>query len=389
MNTHRSFLAAIVPLVAIPAFRCGPPVDPPPVAYFPDYSPSADVICNRNPESVAGLYLNAANLPTSNVEEIDTYVLPDPTNCGANVIVPWSEVDRGPGASPRYDWSFVVDSAAKWVDAGKRVNLLVWGSAQNAGQQFTNADGTSKPMTPQFVLDGVPSVECNGVTVPVFYDDGYQALYREFARAVADEFGGERWVGYLRFGIGVGAETYPANGVPKPGECTDKWTNEAGYTNDEWERHATSFVDEFLPTLNAEAPIIVTVNELFGPGYAAQFGSRLGAVAIANGFGVGTQGLTKGAIDRYGDGTGTCYADWCRLFEEGVAGQLPPIREVQTTANSNPTGAGNVGSLVDLLPFALARNANVIELYRMEWRVAATNPDYAAALSAAAEALAS
>ncbi|MEM3191221.1 MAG: hypothetical protein QW292_03855 [Candidatus Parvarchaeota archaeon] len=65
--------------------------------------------CTKNDPSVAdpsaphGLFVNAANAPQSlnNDSKILHYILTDPTVCGANLIIPWSSVDQGPGANPR------------------------------------------------------------------------------------------------------------------------------------------------------------------------------------------------------------------------------------------------------------------------------------------------
>ncbi|HEY8743477.1 MAG TPA: hypothetical protein VIU62_10275 [Chloroflexota bacterium] len=62
-----------------------------------------------------------------------------------------------------------------------------------------------------------------------------------------------------------------------------------------------------------------------------------------------------------------CYADWCALYNAN-AGRVP--LDVQTFAASDPTGAGKTGALPPLLTFALARHAQIFELYLEEWFVA-------------------
>jgi len=46
----------------------------------------------------------------------------NPVVCGANIYVVWGQVDKGPNANPRYDWSSVDDQIRPWTAAGKRVS---------------------------------------------------------------------------------------------------------------------------------------------------------------------------------------------------------------------------------------------------------------------------
>jgi hypothetical protein len=336
------------------------------------YTPNPNVICNRTPvkgRAPHGLFLNAANLPTQNLSEVRVFVLPDPTNCGANIVVPWSAVDDGTG----YDWSVVLNAAAPWIKAGKTVNLLVWGAAQLKEQEF------GRPMTPDYVLRQVHTVSCRYFdaqagklvvrpTTPAFWEEGYQEPYKRFVRALVARFGREPWVGVMRFGIGVGAESYPANGVPNPANpCTRLWTSPPVNLNYEvWKTHSLEMVD-FFATLATNKPVIVTVNEYFGIG--RPFGRLLAQAAVVRGLGVGTQGLTLTQKTRYVRGE-PCYADWCLSFDQAAEDVL---LEVQTATQSSPQNVNRTGSLVPLLPFALKRGSDVVELYRSEW-VVANNP---------------
>jgi hypothetical protein len=77
---------------------------------------------------VRGLIVATANqtrpsLPSAAVSnaQVLKYLVPDRTICGADLVIPWSAIDRGPGKNPRYDWSFLDQAAAPWVAAGKIV----------------------------------------------------------------------------------------------------------------------------------------------------------------------------------------------------------------------------------------------------------------------------
>lgn len=69
-----------------------------------------------DPAGVHGLFFAGPN-QTDNASleaSILQYLPAEPTICGANLIIPWSSIDRGPGANPRYDWSYLDQAAALW-----------------------------------------------------------------------------------------------------------------------------------------------------------------------------------------------------------------------------------------------------------------------------------
>lgn len=354
---------------------------------FSNYLPNPNVLCNQRTNiggfapGPRGLFLNAANLPTQNQQEITSFVIPDPTNCGANIIVSWSAVDNGSS----YDWTSVIEAARPWVKAGKTVNLLVWGAAQIKEQEF------GKPITPQYVLDQVTDVTCSYFDqekqetfvyprTPAFWENDYKENYKKFARAVVKRFGDKPWVGFIRFGIGVGAESYPANGIPKADNpCTTKWTSapmnlsyEQG-KNIGWKNYSLEMID-FFSTLQTSKPILVTINEY--PGVGRPFGRLLADAAISKGFGVGTQGLTITQKEKY-DARQPCFADWCKIFDDNNAGNNV-ILEIQTATQSSPQNVNRTGPLPLLLEFSLARGTQILELYRSEWVVAndPNNPNF-------------
>lgn len=316
-----------------------------------------------------GLFLNTANLPTQEWSRIEKFILNDPTVSGTNIVVPWSTVDRGVNASPQYDWSYVYEQAQPWIDAGKTVNLLLWGVAQKAEQEFNG-----KPITPAYVLKETETVSCqckvggkcepNPPKTPVFWDEDYQKHYRNVIKAAVAEFSDKPWVGYFRFGIGVGAESYPGNGVSyEKNPCTQVWEKPPiNLSETVWRNHSFDFLD-FLSTLETPKTILVTINNY---GKSDAIAKEIAAYAADKGFGIGTQGLTKGAIALYNNGK-DCYADWCDLFPQ--YDPLVPL-EVQTAAQSNPAGKGRVGPLPPLLEFGLEKGVDIFELYQAEWFVA-------------------
>ncbi len=115
-------------------------------------------------------------------EAAHKYLLHNPVVCGANIYVVWSQVDRGPGASPRYDWTSVDERMKPWVSAGKIVNLVVW-----AVKPMGNGSAT-----PDFIWSKVPSVECPHFSrAPVFWDKNFVTSYQTFMSAVMQKYGTE------------------------------------------------------------------------------------------------------------------------------------------------------------------------------------------------------
>ena len=342
-----------------------------------------------------GLYLNAINLPTQDTRAIVEFALPDPAVAGANVIVRWSSIDRGPGASPRYDFSGIDRLVRPWREAGKTVNLLVWGSAENAEQQVAGS------MTPAYVRKQAPSVTCRDeagnleLPVPVFFDPDYQREWFGFLNHVYQRYSSKEWLGYIRTGIGVGAESYPSNGITRL-DCARRW-QEQGYSVTQWRRFALDYLAR-LDQLRGTTPTMVTINQL-GTGAALPpelrdadltFPNRLADRAAQLGIDVGAQGLTAKAAQLIAEGR-PCNADFCTIFDR-LSPQKPDVTlELQTATQTSPLGfddpnvdengngdpgddPGNrTGSLGQVTQIGLDLGARVFELYDDEFFLA--NPD--------------
>ena len=321
-----------------------------------------------DPPAIHGIYVALNNpLPSTsplrrNPALVERYLVHDDTLCGANLLVAWSAVDRGPGQHPRYDWSSVDKAAAPWIKVSKDVNLIVWGVAYDSTLSPT-------PVTPAYVLRGVPTVTCPGTNdpvTPVYWNAGYAQNYQTFMRAVVSRYGRDPSVGYIRFGLGVGGEDYPANHMT--GSCLSAWQAQ-GLSPRRWIDYSTAMI-AFERTLTSRIPrfsrtsLMVGINPL--PGYPhSSVPDIVARAAVQNGLGFGMQGLTvkQGANYRQGK---PCYADWCALFRRYV-GRVP--LEVQTYTRSNPNGGGPSGSLPALLHLALQARAQILELWPEEWLV--------------------
>ncbi len=118
------------------------------------------------PSAPHGLFVLAPG-PTSQLAgPVTQYLIGNPDVCGAAIFVSWQQVDRGPGANPRYDWSSVQSAIAPWEAAGKTVNLIVWGASEG---------GTVQRSTPAWVQSQVQTISCGGknAPTPVYWQPGY------------------------------------------------------------------------------------------------------------------------------------------------------------------------------------------------------------------------
>src|SRR5947209_13016988 len=75
--------------------------------------------------------------PGAKINAQTKILLHNPAVCGANFYVVWKEVDRGPGANPRYDWSGMERQIAPWIAAKKRVNFIIWATTYQKGDSAT------------------------------------------------------------------------------------------------------------------------------------------------------------------------------------------------------------------------------------------------------------
>ena len=286
--------------------------------------------------------------------------------CGADIFVNWNQVDKGPSASPRYDWSSVDQSVSPWESAGKTVNLIVWGSSEG---------GTTQHSTPAWVESQVQMITCGGKTAPtpVFWQPGYMSNWEAFISATVAHFNGDPHIGYIRFGIGIGGEGLASPAIRKP-DCAAQW-DAAGYPG-----AFSSYTQELIAyegSLHSSHQLMAALNTFDD----VPVGSDTARWAAAAGIGFGFEGLQS--IDASEIQRGThCSADWCALFGE-YAGKVP--LHVQTLGASDPgPGAGPVtanansihtGPLPPLLGAALSLHAQIFELYPEDWELA-FDPSY-------------
>ncbi|KAI0562832.1 hypothetical protein FGB62_52g110 [Gracilaria domingensis] len=370
---------------------------------------------------VPGLYVVSSNLPGGTFKTDGTLANrnivcahEDRRTSGGTVVIPWAAFDkRDANGRGSFDWGFVEEQMEPWVARGQMVNLLVWPAVQKEDQTFP--DGQSA--TPQFILDQPDLVfQCpDGTTqgtssvgtlpLPKFWRPEVYTKYSQALRQFVLRFQNDPNVNYFRFGIGVGAESYPANGATTPNNfCMSTFIQlfpgatdsaKANSAFNEWKSYVAGRIRAFR-RFDSKKPIIVTVNDFRTKSTGQdlnEFPDMISSEATRefNGLpklGLGVQGATTRDIDRWQQ-RARCNANWCAIFNRnnnmgiplqlqtpthsgmyGPPGASNPIAECRGTQNRGALGCMNTGNMAELIPFALQRGVQSFELYPYEWFVA-------------------
>jgi hypothetical protein len=287
--------------------------------------------------------------------DVQTYLLNNPLVGGVNFWMDWGLYDNGPTANPQYDFSAFDAQIAPWIAAGKKINIIIWAVS----------DTTVNNGTPQYVMNNLgPSniTTCAGEKIPNYFQAVFQLPYQAFMAQVVQHYGGNGSIGYLRFGLGRGGETFPG---PDFGTdpCTQTFINNWGWTDTNWINYVTGMMN-YEATLKSPKQLGVGIDS-----YDTDvMPDTEAAAAVSLKMAFGNQGFELNDVLKYPH----CSVNWCALFDQ-YAGQVP--LELQTIALSDPTNNPPVGSLVTLLPFALSHHANVFEIYTDDWLLA-FDPNY-------------
>lgn len=329
-----------------------------------------------DPDGVHGLmvWLDSVD-KTKNDPAILKYVAPDPDVCGASIVVLWSEIDKGPDHVPhQYDFGPIEKAIKPWISAGKLVNLLLVG---------VDEVGTSDHATPAWVLaqtgpNHVDLVACGqyavrgviGPPTPVYWEPGYLTPWHKFISAVIKRYGSDPNVGYMRFGLGAGAEDFPQHGADS--NCFPIW-QKYGLSAKFWAQYSaqlTSFIAAAARRHASTVPQLVALNYFNDPMQPFKVQNEVANVAAAHGIGFGTENLGSGDYGRVPEKC-TSKEYWCHAFLTH-AGQVP--LEFQTINFTLKRGAG-ILPLPDLLAYALYNDAQVFEIYPEDW-LTADDPHY-------------
>jgi hypothetical protein len=215
---------------------------------------------------------------------------------------------------------------------------------------------------------------------PVPYEAPYKTAWEAFVAAAIVHFNNSpnlSQIDYMRVGRSVGGEAFPSC-LPSLEQLPPPNT----YTKNGWLQYFTD-IDDFVQAQSPKMQILDPLNQAgTGASVDPTYGTAEAAIAVAhsnasgavNGF--GSQGLQASDITNYDNNT-YCTSDWCGTFNNYY--QTNSNLELQQDGLSAPIVLPNTesgtGDLRPLLPFAVERHMDILELYYLD-ALLAYDPNY-------------
>jgi hypothetical protein len=264
------------------------------------------------------------------------------------------------------------------------LNLLFADAAEGGNEDTT---------TPAWVFtqDRVAKVQCpKQVPYPNWLDPKFENDWAAFIAAAVKKFGSDPSVGYLRFGIGAGVEAYPGHmesNPPRP--CYNAFVKTVHWTYGKWLKHSLNVVAA-LARQQSHKQLMVALNSIENSPGVYAYANSVSAAAAPRGIAFGTENLGIGHVADPGAKPGPCNPQaksvnlyWCQAFRRH-AGKVP--LEFQPIVATTPGFEyGYHLDISNLLPYAIANKAQILELYPQEWL--ARDAKHKSALRAAAQIL--
>jgi hypothetical protein len=261
-----------------------------------------------------------------------------------------------------------------------------WASTLSAPQLYTCADvdypggGT--------ITDGTCAEGVDNTAYPAAFETPFVTAWKNAVAAALAHMKSASFapkIAYVRVGGGSNGEWLP---YAETGLLTQVSPSTLAQLQTVWTAYLAGVESEMLA---ADTPF--TFDQSLNGGVLSipySFADAEATIAAANDFGLGDQGLQNNDLTLYasvGNGSGGSEVGGYPTNDHGYsfnAYSSQPLLEFQTAQPSNPAYVGNppagtMGSLVPLLPYALARGATAVELYYQDWQVAydPTNSNYA------------
>jgi hypothetical protein len=258
------------------------------------------------------------------------------------------------------------------------------GTANPEGVQVQNA--TANTFQYQTGIPSADSATAVGTVIsvqqswPVPYEAPYKTAWEAFVAAAIIHFNSSpnlSQIDYMRVGRSVGGEAFPSC-LPSLEQLPPPNT----YTKNGWLQYFTD-IDDFVQAQNPKMQILDPLNQAgTGASVDPTYGTAEAAIAVAhsnasgavNGF--GSQGLQASDITNYDNNT-YCSSDWCGTFSTYYP--TNSNLELQQDGLSAPIVLPNTdsatGDLRPLLPFAVERHMDILELYYLD-ALLAYDPNY-------------
>jgi hypothetical protein len=286
-------------------------------------------------------------------DDFNTYVLSSPYLDGVNPALDWNSVETRQGV---YDFSAFDASLQHFYDAGKTVNIIVRPASNGGVNTLTPAYVFSSQWASSLGVPPQDVVTCkdypgNGQAhsgFPVVYELPFKVAYKKFVVAVLAHYANNPHIGYIRVGLAVGGEVFPwcSSVIPSFSQAT--WL---GYINE---------MNAYERSLNSPVQLMAALNQVYTNGsWDQSYTTAEATSAVANGQGIGSQGWQLADIASFKAGQ-PCASNWCNLFDQ-YAGQAP--LELQQAGDSIANGGTTTGSMAEIIPFAVAHHANILEIY--------------------------
>jgi len=258
------------------------------------------------------------------------------------------------------------------------------GTANPQGVQVQNA--TANTFQYQTGILSADSATVLGTVIsaqqswPVPYEAPYKTAWEAFVAAAIIHFNSSpnlSQIDYMRVGRSVGGEAFPyclpsLEQLPPPNT----------YTKSGWLQYFTD-IDDFVQAQNPKMQILDPLNQAgTGASVDPTYGTAEAGIAVAhsnasgtvNGF--GSQGMQASDITNYDNST-YCSSDWCGTFNTYY--QTNNNLELQQDGLSAPVAIAGTdsatGDLRPLLPFAVERHMDILELYNLD-ALLAYDPNY-------------
>jgi len=292
----------------------------------------------------------------------------------------FAETTNSAAAFNAYDFSTDDPLIAAWNNAGKRANIIVW--AVQDGTKSTSCSnyalsGVTACATPGYLWTALGTSnyttcwENSGGTstqqIPNFNSLVFQSNYENAMAALVAHYQTNPRIGYIRFGLGRGGETFPAFGWDSSSDAACQTAFQSwGFSNrTQWQTYLGTMLSAEA-ALGSQKQLMLALNGVDPPN--TQVPDYVASVAAPLGIGIGSQGWQAADISNCSG----AQADWCNLFQT-YEYQVP--LELQTATMSCAAGTtcttnAVTGSLPPLLVWAAANHTNIFEIYWEDWLIA-------------------
>src|SRR4029077_11392 len=139
---------------------------------------------------------------------------------------------------------------------------------------------------PAYILKHLKTIQCgNSSVTPLFWTQNYVQNWTAFMRVAVKHFNADPLVGYLRFGLGTGGETFTLYDIGHPG-CLAKLFA-TGFNVTIWDNYLFRMLD-FEGTLNSSHQLMVALDGGLG-GPSDDTFADIAEHAVKNGIGIGNE----------------------------------------------------------------------------------------------------